>query len=431
MHPVVEGAVAMTGASESRIIRTPDQRLRVFVSSTLKELEAERVAARAAIQRLHLAPVMFELGARPHPPREVYRAYLEQSDVFVGVYWQQYGWIAPGEEVSGLEDEYRLAPHEMPKLVYVKQPAEREERLAELVAHIRDDDTTSYKPFSTAEELGELVEADLAVLLAERFDASRARGAPTDTADARADDAADHLPSPPDEVLGRETDLGTLLEWLGGDDPHRLVTLVGPGGIGKTRLAIEAARLARDRFDRVTFVALEHVREPAGVLPAVARELGVHDDIGVPTLERLATRAQGAKGPPRGGQLRAGDGRRAGRRVTARRASRCHGHGDESGQAPGARGASLRRRAAGPPDRSARGVAGRDRRRARGPAVPRPSARRRLEVRPDGRERRGRRGHLPVARRRAARDRARGRVHPGAHPVGHARETRPGALPSW
>ena len=76
------------GAPEAPI-RTPDQRLRVFVSSTLKELEPERRAARAAIERLRLAPVMFELGARPHPPRKLYRAYLEQSDVFVGIYWQQ------------------------------------------------------------------------------------------------------------------------------------------------------------------------------------------------------------------------------------------------------------------------------------------------------------------------------------------------------
>ena len=76
----------MTGDTRTAPIRTPDQRLRVFVSSTLKELEPERRAARAAIERMHLAPVMFELGARPHPPREVYRAYLEQSDVFVGIY---------------------------------------------------------------------------------------------------------------------------------------------------------------------------------------------------------------------------------------------------------------------------------------------------------------------------------------------------------
>ena len=50
-------------------IRTPDQRLRVFVSSTLGELADERSAARSAIEQLRLTPVMFEAGARPHPPR--------------------------------------------------------------------------------------------------------------------------------------------------------------------------------------------------------------------------------------------------------------------------------------------------------------------------------------------------------------------------
>ena len=128
---------------------------------------------------------MFELGARPHPPRKLYRAYLEQSDVFVGVYWQEYGWIAPDEDVSGLEDEYRLAPRDMPKLIYVKQPAEREPRLAELMSRIREDDTASYTPFSTADELSELVAADLATLLAERFDASRAAPEPAHRHDAR------------------------------------------------------------------------------------------------------------------------------------------------------------------------------------------------------------------------------------------------------
>lgn len=68
-------------------IRTPDQRLQVFVSSTLEELAAERDAARAAIEQLRMAPVMFESGAQEHPPQAVYRAYLEQSDIFVGIYW--------------------------------------------------------------------------------------------------------------------------------------------------------------------------------------------------------------------------------------------------------------------------------------------------------------------------------------------------------
>ena len=81
-----------TASTSHTIIRTPDQRLRVFVSSTLQELAEERTATREAIEHLHLAPVMFELGARPHPPRDLYRAYLDQSDIFIAIYWQRYGW---------------------------------------------------------------------------------------------------------------------------------------------------------------------------------------------------------------------------------------------------------------------------------------------------------------------------------------------------
>src|SRR5688572_26130087 len=82
----------------------------------MKELASARAAARAAIERLRLTPVLFELGARPYPPRDLYLAYLRQSDVFIGIYGQQYGWIAPDQEVSGLEDEY-LNAGGMPKLV--------------------------------------------------------------------------------------------------------------------------------------------------------------------------------------------------------------------------------------------------------------------------------------------------------------------------
>ncbi|HJW76647.1 MAG TPA: DUF4062 domain-containing protein [Thermoleophilia bacterium] len=53
--------------TRSEVIRTPDYRLRVFVSSTLKELAEERDAVRQAILRLRLGPVMFEPGARSHP----------------------------------------------------------------------------------------------------------------------------------------------------------------------------------------------------------------------------------------------------------------------------------------------------------------------------------------------------------------------------
>ena len=151
------------------VIRTPDQRLRVFVSSSLRELAAERQSAREAVTRLRLVPVMFELGARPHQPRQLYRAYLAQSQVFVGIYWQSYGWAPPREDISGLEDEYRLSTG-MPRLIYVKSPApDREPALAQLLARIRNDGSISYQSFSDPAELQRLVENDLAVLLATRI----------------------------------------------------------------------------------------------------------------------------------------------------------------------------------------------------------------------------------------------------------------------
>jgi predicted ATPase/class 3 adenylate cyclase len=151
------------------VILTPDQRIRVFISSTLEELASERVAARRAIQRLRLVPVWYESGARPHPPRSMYRAYLAQSQVFVGIYWQRYGWVAPGMDISGLEDEYRLAAGK-PMLLYLKRPApDQEPRLATLFDSIRAAGTTSYRTFVTPRELERLLADDLAIVLSESF----------------------------------------------------------------------------------------------------------------------------------------------------------------------------------------------------------------------------------------------------------------------
>jgi hypothetical protein len=58
----------MPSTSTARI-RTPDQRLRVFVSSTLGELAEERQAVSRAVAALRMTPVMFELGARATPSR--------------------------------------------------------------------------------------------------------------------------------------------------------------------------------------------------------------------------------------------------------------------------------------------------------------------------------------------------------------------------
>jgi Domain of unknown function (DUF4062) len=140
------------------VIRTPDRRLRVFVSSTVGEvgeLAAERRAVVRAVSALRLTPVAFELGARPYPPRELYRAYLAQSDIFVGLYWQRYGRVDPGREVSSLEEEYQLAlSGGLPRLLYVKSPApNRDPRLAGLLACIKQAGSDSYRYFRTPAEL--------------------------------------------------------------------------------------------------------------------------------------------------------------------------------------------------------------------------------------------------------------------------------------
>jgi predicted ATPase len=267
-------------------IRTPDQRLRVFVSSTLKELAAERHAARAAIEKLRLAPVMFELGARPHPPRELYRAYLQQSDVFVGLYWEKYGWVAPEEQVSGLEDEYNLAPVGMPRLMYIKETSrEREARLVTLLDRIRSDDSASFKYFTDAEELAELLEQDLAILLAERFDQSRAAPqSPPETPHVRRPSA---IPAPLTQLIGREQEVAEIRSMLHAPSV-RMVTLVGPGGIGKSRLAIDiAAGMTADFPGGVVFVPLAPVDDPPLVTNAIAQALGVRDPGDVPLEDKL------------------------------------------------------------------------------------------------------------------------------------------------
>jgi predicted ATPase len=274
------------------MIQTPDRRLRVFVSSTLGELAEERRAVSRAISALRLTPVMFEVGARPYPPAEVYRAYLAQADVFIGVYWQRYGQLVPGMRISGLEEEFDLA-RGLPRLLYVKGPvSDRDPRLDDLLDRIKVEASASYRLFRTPAELGRLVRDDLAVLLSERFAAA---GPGVAAAPATGRRGPRPLPVSVTSLLGRERAIGevaALLEQPGA----RLVTLTGPGGVGKTRLAVAAGERLAGRFGAGTvFVSLEAVTDPGLVLAAIGRAAGADlAGAGVPVEALAETFSDGA-----------------------------------------------------------------------------------------------------------------------------------------
>ena len=218
---------------------------------------------------------MFELGARPYPPREVYQQYLAQSDVFIGLYWQRYGQLAPGARVSGLEEEFELSGG-LPRLLYVKAPApDRESGLAGLLARIEQEASASYRHFRTPAELGRLVRDDLAVLLSERFTASAAApAAPAQPPPPGGPRGPGRLPVSTTSLIGRQRAIGEVARLLGRPGV-RLVTLTGPGGVGKTRLAVAVGERLRGRFGAGTvLVPLEAVTDPGLVLAAIGRAAG-------------------------------------------------------------------------------------------------------------------------------------------------------------
>ena len=98
------------------------------------------------------------------------------------------------------------------------------------------------------------------------------------------------LPAPLTSLLGRDADLQTLQRWLA-DPTARLITLTGPGGAGKTRLALELARgIAADGGTQVIFVPLSVIRDAALVAPAIAEALGLCDvtSLDLPKSTRVA-----------------------------------------------------------------------------------------------------------------------------------------------
>src|SRR5215212_6310298 len=123
--------------------------------------------------------------------------------------------VRPEDRASGLArhrlrasiaDQLKVGPHD--RVLYVKAPApDREERLVKLLGRIQSDDTASYRPFQTPQELARLVSADLALLLSERFMSP----ATLSEAHPSVSDRPHHnLPVQLSSLVGREAELATV-----------------------------------------------------------------------------------------------------------------------------------------------------------------------------------------------------------------------------
>lgn len=104
-----------------------------------------------------------------------------------------------------------------------------------------------------------------------------------------------NLPQPPTALIGRKRELDDITDLLGRGGA-RLLTLTGPGGTGKTRLALEVAGALVDRFPNgVLHVPLSDIEDPLLVVPAIAQAFNIREQGETDLLTMLTTRLRHAR----------------------------------------------------------------------------------------------------------------------------------------
>ncbi|MEP7187873.1 MAG: helix-turn-helix domain-containing protein, partial [Roseiflexaceae bacterium] len=193
------------------------------------------------------------------------RARLQQRDLAIAVGYSE-GQICRLEQNQRLPDLPTLAARFLPALDLEEAP-ELATRLLELATAARNADPSTSSG-AAAEKRDEPPASHALFPLTARLG---------------------NLPTPLTPLINRTREVAAISDCMARDDVH-LITLVGPPGIGKTRLGLHVAGAWQAHFrDGVYFVALAPIRDPAQVLPTIAHTLGIKKT-SEPALDALRAR---------------------------------------------------------------------------------------------------------------------------------------------
>ena len=280
--------------------------MKVFLSSTYIDLVEHRKAAHDALERLGQEVGRMEIfGARAEEATSVALDQLEKSDLIVGIYAYRYGFIPEGSDISITEQEYVHAKSKgKPVLCFVvneehpwspkmmEKDAGKIKKLEDFKAKILKEKVVDF--FTTPDDLGMKIATSVHNYLEEHKPVSEP---PSSINHSSIKPTGNTLPPQP-FFFGRVDELKTIAAALSPDTRAWGALIDGPGGIGKTALAIKAAHdTPAELFERKIFITAK-VREltPEGETKltdftrptylAMLDELG--KELGADGLEKLA-----------------------------------------------------------------------------------------------------------------------------------------------
>lgn len=243
--------------------------MKVFISSTYIDLVEYRKAAKEALERLGQQVGGMEIfGAREEEPKTVALAELEKCKLVIGIYAYRYGFIPEGDEISITEQEYLHAKNKgkdvicfvvsedqlwLPK--FMEKDAEKLKKLEDFKARILNGKTVDF--FTTPDDLGMKIATSIHNYLEEN------KSAPDPSFPAAyipPKPIGNTLP-PEGFFVGRDKEREIIQSALSLESRTWGALIDGPGGIGKTALAIKAAHEAPAKlFERKIFITAK-VRE--------------------------------------------------------------------------------------------------------------------------------------------------------------------------